>query len=338
MVTSCAKTKYLMEQGLGQLRLQRNAINNELVLQDPEVPTKYKEKIRKIESYKKYFLTTFKDGSEQIYSKTTFLKGKAVTNLVIASKYYEIKAKKECFLFMGCFPYLGFFNEKSAIKYQKELEQDEYVTWKRPVYAYSTLGYFTDNILSSFFVYKDFQLAEMIFHELFHTIFFIKNEVDLNESLASFFGREMARAYYKKDEGDIGKMKREQRSKQLLRSSIVQLVQRLKKRYGKIKGKDRKDFSRELTRFLQNDFRPQIKKECQRLKVSENRCYPLHRQWNNASFSAFLTYEKDSRFIQQLYKKKQVDLRSFYLYLKNEYDSYDRGRYKTFDLYLKSQL
>ena len=64
--------------------------------------------------------------------------------------------------------------------------------------TYSTLGYFDDPILSSFFNYNKFDLTVLIFHELFHTIYFYKNKVQLNENLANFFGREMAIEYYKK--------------------------------------------------------------------------------------------------------------------------------------------
>src|SRR5690606_28211743 len=54
-------------------------------------------------------------------------------------------------------------------------------------------------ILSSFFYYDDLDLAELIFHELFHTIFFIKDDVDLNENLANYFGKELVRLYFKDD-------------------------------------------------------------------------------------------------------------------------------------------
>ena len=65
------------------------------------------------------------------------------------------------------------------------------------MHAYSTLGYFNDHILSSFFYYNEHQLAEMIFHELFHTIFFVKNEVDLNENLAQYFAQQLTMEFFK---------------------------------------------------------------------------------------------------------------------------------------------
>ena len=186
LFSGCAKVSYVLNQGVGQLKLQNNGQDNDKVLKDPLVKEKDKEKIRKIGEYKDYFFSYFNQKRTAIYSKTSILKQEAVSYLVIASQYDEVKAKEEKFPFVGKFPYLGFFDEKDAISHQKKLELLDYITWRRPVYAYSTLGYLTDNILSSFFYYNEFDMAEMIFHELFHTVFFIKNEVDLSENIAKF--------------------------------------------------------------------------------------------------------------------------------------------------------
>jgi predicted aminopeptidase len=58
----------------------------------------------------------------------------------------------------------------------------------RPVSAYSTLGYFTDPVLSTMLEYDDAGLAELIIHELTHGTVFAKGFTDFNESLASFVG------------------------------------------------------------------------------------------------------------------------------------------------------
>src|SRR5690606_2478177 len=120
-----------------------------------------------------------------IYSKTTMLENPAVSYLVIATPHTSLEPHQFKFPFVGSFPYIGFFNKDSAQKFARELEEDEnLVTWVRPVYAYSTLVYFEDRILSSFFHYEDVELAELIFHELVHSCFFIMDEVDLNEHMA----------------------------------------------------------------------------------------------------------------------------------------------------------
>jgi predicted aminopeptidase len=192
----CAKMNYLYEQGVGQISLQARAKDNKEILQNVRIPKDQKEKIKKIEELKLYFYNYWNKKQTRIYTQTTMLENKAVTYLVVASPFNEIKAVENCFPLMGCFPYLGFFNLSSAQSFAKELEGEDLATWLRPVYAYSTLGYFNDTILSSFFHYTDYELAELIFHELFHTIFFVKNEVELNENLANYFSKQMVEEYF----------------------------------------------------------------------------------------------------------------------------------------------
>ena len=50
------------------------------------------------------------------------LQNKAVSYLVIASPFQEIRAEETCFPLMGCFPYLGFFNLISAKNFAKNNE------------------------------------------------------------------------------------------------------------------------------------------------------------------------------------------------------------------------
>ena len=187
LLCGCAQVGYLYEQGIGQWTLLSDAEENAVVLEKKELKESDKEKIKQIEKLKKYFYGYWEKEETKIYSKTTILKQDAVSYLVIVSPTNEIKPIETCFPFMGCFPYLGFFNEKSAKEFAQKNESEDKITWIRPVYAYSTLGYLTDTILSSFFYYNEYELAELVFHELFHTIFFVKNDVDLNENLAMHF-------------------------------------------------------------------------------------------------------------------------------------------------------
>ncbi len=56
------------------------------------------------------------------------------------------------------------------------------------VSAWSTLGFFNDPILSSMLYRDDGSLANLIIHEMTHGTIFIKNNLELNENLASFVG------------------------------------------------------------------------------------------------------------------------------------------------------
>ncbi len=322
LLSSCAKVGYVFEQGVGQFSLLMNGEDNADVLKDPKVKEEHKDKIRKIEKYKKYFYEYFERKSTDIYSETTMLEGDAVTYLVITSPFNKIEAQKECFLFVGCFPYLGFFKKESAKEYAKDQEEDGMVTYIRPVYAYSTLGNFEDKILSSFFHYDDIGLAELVFHELFHTIFFAKNEVDLNENLANYFGQEMVLDYFKMTESQIIDRKEKRQRNSDLSQEIVNHAKALQELYKKSPPKSREEGERLLKEYIESVFKPSVKEKCSELGIEEKRCFALNRKWNNASLAAFLTYEKSMDKIHLLRSSKGLSLKEFFGYIEGEYEAY----------------
>lgn len=339
LISSCAKTSYLVEQGLGQMSLLSRAEWNDKVLEDDKVSEENKEKIRKIQKYKSWFYKFWNKEESKIYSKTTFLKGEAVTWLVIASPFNEVKALKECFPIMGCFPYLGFFEKESALEYIEEHKEKSNYTYIRPVYAYSTLGYFTDTILSSFFYYEDFDLSELIFHELFHTIFFVEDEVELNENLANYFGKELALKYFALNKLEVEKYRNKLNKNVILNKRVAELVKIYNDHLKNAEIPSKKKADEELSNFLENKFKPEVKKTCEQLKIQEKFCYPLKRKWNNASFAAYLTYENKLTKIETLRERKNLDLRAFFNYIQARFHEYEKTSQEgDFSSFLFSEL
>ncbi len=322
--TGCSKVQYIFEQGLGQASLFMNARENNKVLEDPFIPDKTKEKIKKIKNYKAFFYKYFNKKERDHYKKTTLLKNDAVTYLITASPFDRINPKKECFPIVGCFPYLGFFDKESAKEHRRNLEKKGWVTWLRPVYAYSTLGNFNDPILSSFFRYDDEVLAELIFHELFHTIYFVKNEVQLNENLANFFAGELIPMYFSWGPERERKRRKNRENFKSLEREVVGLVKDLQTRYEKVNGSSRLIYQKTLASFLKDKFFPHIRSFCHKKKIPLKKCYPLNRKWNNASFAGFLTYEEEAIKIEKLKKVLQLNLLEFLKYLEQKGKEYEK--------------
>ncbi len=335
--SGCAKFDYLYEQGIGQMSLLSRGKDNTEMLKSVRVPKDQKEKIKKIQELKSYFYKYWGKKETKIYSQTTMLKNKAVTYLVIASPYQEIKAVENCFPLMGCFPYLGFFNLSSAKVFAKEQEAEDKVTWIRPVYAYSTLGYFTDTILSSFFEYDNYELAELIFHELFHTIFFVKNSVDLNENLAMYFSERMLEEYFLSI-NQVEYLKFEQKKdadNKKIKQLVVTLANELQAHYKSLLPKTKEEGKQILKEFMEETFKVEVMKKCQALDIQPKDCFPLERTWNNASFAAFLTYEKSSNDLASLQKKLGLDLKGYYNWIVKKYEDFESLRpEEDFEIYL----
>ena len=92
------------------------------------------------------------------------------------------------FPFVGEVPYKGFFRRDLAAEQRDALAAAGYDAIVRPVSAYSTLGFFSDPILSSMLGYAPDQLADLILHELTHARVYAPGQTDYNESLATFVG------------------------------------------------------------------------------------------------------------------------------------------------------
>ena len=337
--SSCAKLGWLTEQGLGQAKIHFSAKKNEHYLNDPNVSEEIKRKILLVEEYKKFFYHFFGEKPTGIYSKTTILPNKAVSYLVIASRRTKIEAHEFEFPVMGNFPYIGFFDKDSAKDFAKDLEEDEQlVTWIRPVFAYSTLGYLEDRILSSFFEYDDVELAELVFHELFHTIFFIKNEVDLNENLANLYGKQLLHEYFK-DRPELTQYLAKEQKKRALSLRVVELIAILKTEFEKLGAFNTDEKADTLTkRFVSEVFRPDLISFCQKLELPTEDC-DIKEDWNQASFAAFLTYEEEQDFLEKLQKQQNLDLKQYLSWLKMEYDNFDdQDKVESFTDYLKMKV
>ncbi len=326
LFNSCAKIGYLYEQGIGQFRLLYDARENEKVLADSSIPEKTKEKIKEVIKYKKFFYEYWYLDSTDIYSRTNILDRDAVTYLVIASKKNELKAKKNCFPIVGCFPYLGFFKKDSAKEHVKKLQAKDFDTYMRKVPAYSTLGKFDDPILSTFLKYQEFDLAETVFHELFHTIFFIDDEVDLNENLANYFGKMMLYEYFKDRKEDLDKHFAALEKGKVLREEIVRSAKELRTILKADDWKNRKE------EFTMSVFPKRIQALCDNHRFKN--CWPLRLTWNNATFVAFMTYEKSQNRIEELAKKHGYNLRQFFTYIQSKYQDFKKSDAESFEKYL----
>jgi predicted aminopeptidase len=93
---------------------------------------------------------------------------------------------------LGNVSYKGFFEKERGIPEDSLLRAEGYDTEFAPTGGWSTLGWFTDPILSNMLRKNEGRLAEIIIHELTHATVYLKGSVDYNENLATFIGEQGA--------------------------------------------------------------------------------------------------------------------------------------------------
>lgn len=121
----------------------------------------------------------------------------AVSWVILASKKDAFEFHTWWFPIIGRVPYKGFFDRDEAVLAAGQFDKEQYDTIVRPVEAYSTLGWFNDPLLSTTLARQPVNIVELILHELTHNTIWIKDQVNFNESLATFIGNEGAVDFFR---------------------------------------------------------------------------------------------------------------------------------------------
>lgn len=119
----------------------------------------------------------------------------AVVYNVMAAPRHDFAPLLWCFPVAGCVAYRGYFQRSRAERKAAELAGEGFDVHVGGAAAYSTLGWFSDPLLSTFLWREEADLAELLFHELAHVRVYVPGDTAFNESYATFVGREGARRW-----------------------------------------------------------------------------------------------------------------------------------------------
>jgi len=95
----------------------------------------------------------------------------------------------------GTFSYLGFFDNDLKNKWIEKFNIKGYDVYESEIGAYSTLGYFSDPLFSTYLKFSDYGLISTVLHEMSHEKLYFKNDTFFSESLSSFIEEVAAERY-----------------------------------------------------------------------------------------------------------------------------------------------
>ncbi len=104
---------------------------------------------------------------------------------VFATPELSLKLMEWCHPVSGCVTYRGYFSKEEAVAYADQLHQQGGDVQVSGVPAYSTLGYTSDPVLSTFINQTEGEVARLIFHELAHQLVYVSGDSAFNESFAT---------------------------------------------------------------------------------------------------------------------------------------------------------
>lgn len=179
---------YGLRQAKGQLNIVWNARPVAEYLADPSFPDSLKQKLLLIAEARQFAIDSLGLNDTKNYTTMFDQQGKEIMWVVTASEPFQLKAKEWEFPVLGAVPYKGFFEMERALAEQQKLEAEGWDVNVRNPGGWSTLGWFTDPILSNMLSRSEGDLVSLIIHEMVHATIFVKDSVDFNENLASFIG------------------------------------------------------------------------------------------------------------------------------------------------------
>ncbi|MAY01746.1 MAG: aminopeptidase [Gammaproteobacteria bacterium] len=201
-LNGCESISYYSQAILGQLSILSKREDIEALIVDERTPPALKQKLNTILDIRQFATDELLLPVENNYSSYVALERPFVVWNVFATPELSMQALRWCYPIAGCVSYRGYFAEDKARDYAAGLAEQGLDVYVGGVSAYSTLGWFSDPVLSTVINREDYRLAALLFHELAHQLLYIPGDTEFNEGFATAVEREGLRRWLLANEYD----------------------------------------------------------------------------------------------------------------------------------------
>ena len=174
------------------LLVSRDDIDALLVAED--TPAKLKEKLQLVTEILAF---AQQEGLnvEDAYSHYVAVERESISYVVFAAHATRLELVQWWYPVVGELPYRGYFSIEEREAKAAELAAQGFDVARSDVDAYSSLGWFSDPIYSTMLTRRRSSLAHLLFHELVHRTYWLKDASAFNESIAEFVADRMTAAW-----------------------------------------------------------------------------------------------------------------------------------------------
>jgi predicted aminopeptidase len=195
LLNGCSSVTYYSQLANGQWQLLQAREPVASVVADPHTDPKLRDRLTHSQQARAFASEHLHLPDNQSYRLYADIGRPFVVWNVFATPEFSLEPQTHCFPIAGCVAYRGYYSKgraRGAAALEKQKGMDVYIGG---VEAYSTLGWFSDPILSSMVAWGDERLATLIFHELAHQRLYVKDDTEFNESFATFVEQEGTRQW-----------------------------------------------------------------------------------------------------------------------------------------------
>lgn len=139
---------------------------------------------------------------EGAYEDYVEVEREAISYVVFAAQATRLELVQWWYPVVGELPYRGYFSIAEREAKAAELVAQGFDVARSDVDAYSSLGWFADPVYSTMLTRRRSSLAHLLFHELVHRTFWLKDASAFNESIAEFVADRMTVAWLQQ-QGDL---------------------------------------------------------------------------------------------------------------------------------------
>ncbi|MCK6190290.1 aminopeptidase [Pseudomonas sp. EYE_354] len=195
LLSGCSSVSYYSQLAGGQWQLLRAREPVAQVIADPARAQSLREHLAQSQRARTFASEQLHLPDNQSYRLYADIGRPYVVWNVFATQEFSLSPENHCFPIAGCVAYRGYYSQGAARGEAALLRQQGMDVSIGGVEAYSTLGWFNDPIMSSMMHWGDERLATLIFHELAHQRFYVKDDTEFNESFATFVEQEGTRQW-----------------------------------------------------------------------------------------------------------------------------------------------
>ena len=181
---ACSAVGYYSQSIGGHLAVLRAARPIDDWLDDPATPEALRLRLEKVRAMRRFAAHDLGLPDNRSYTTYADLKRPFVVWSVFAAPALSLRLRQWCFPIVGCVSYRGYYDKDAAERYAQTFRDAGDDVYVGGIPAYSTLGYTTDPVLSTFIGFPEGEVARLIFHELAHQVVYLSGDTTFNESFA----------------------------------------------------------------------------------------------------------------------------------------------------------